>query len=123
MWHNASGSRRYYRCSACITQRGSPTPDLICVNIHAQARPVEEITVALLAGLALTPELLDYAERLVREASPQTPTPSAVEVQARLDRLGEAYADGVVSRAAYERKRDELLTLLARPQRHRCHVP
>jgi len=114
MWHNASGSRRYYRCSACLTQRGSPIPDLVCLNIHAQAEPVEQITVALLAGLALTPALLEQAEQLAQETPTRPAEPNAKEVQARLDRLGEAYADGVVSKAAYERKRDELRTLLAR---------
>lgn len=114
MWHNASGSRRYYRCSACLTQRGSPTSDLVCLNIHAQAEPVEQITVALLAGLALTPELLERAEQLAQETPTRPAAPSAAEIQARLDRLGEAYADGVVSKPAYERKRDELLALMAR---------
>jgi hypothetical protein len=37
-----------------------------------------------------------------------------VEIQARLDRLGEAYADGVMIKMAYEQNRDELRTLLAR---------
>lgn len=114
MWHNASGSRRYYRCSACLTQRGSPTPGLICLNIHAQAEPVEQITLALLAGLALTPELIEQAERLAQERPARPLMPSAAEVQGRLDRLGEAYADGGMSKAAYERKRDELLALMAR---------
>ena len=84
------------------------------MNIHAQAEAVEQITLALLAGLALTPQLLEQAERLAHEAPAQPSTPSAADIEARLNRLGEAYADGVVSKAAYERKRDELLTLLAR---------
>src|SRR5215211_3580906 len=37
---------------------------------HPQAEPVEQITLALLAGLALTPELLEQAEQLAHE----TPT-------------------------------------------------
>jgi hypothetical protein len=114
MWHNASGSRRYYRCSACLTQRGSPIPDLVCLNIHAQAEPVEQITVALLAGLALTPELLEQAERIAQETPTRPAEQSMSDVQSKLERLGEAYADGVVSKAAYERKRDELRALLAR---------
>ncbi len=114
MWHNASGSRRYYRCSACLTQRGSPIPDLVCLNIHAQAEAVEQITLALLAGLTLTPELLELAERLAQETPARTAAPSAAEVRARLARLGDAYTDGVVSKVAYERKRAELRTLLAR---------
>ena len=40
--------------------------------------------------------------------------PSTAEVQARLDHLSEAYAEAVVSKAAYVRKRDELLVLMAR---------
>jgi hypothetical protein len=84
------------------------------LNVHAQAEPVEQSTLALLAGLALTPELLEQAERLAHEAPAQPGAPSTAEIQARLNRLGEAYADGVVNKATYERKRDELLTLLAR---------
>jgi site-specific DNA recombinase len=114
MWHNASSKYRYYRCSASTTQRGSPTPGLLCLNIHAQAEAVEQITLALLAVLALTPELLEQAKRLAQEAPTQPAAPSATEIQARLNRLGEAYADGVVNKAVYERKRDELLALLAR---------
>jgi hypothetical protein len=58
--------------------------------------------------------LLEQAEHLAQETPARPAAPNAKEVQARLDRLAEAYADGVVSKTAYERKRDELRTLLAR---------
>lgn len=112
MWHHWSGREghrvRYYLCSG----RSART----CKTGYVHAEPVEQTMLSILGSLQLTDALraavADEARRLLGiEHTP--PAVDAEAIRAQLERLGEAYADGVLSKARYEQRRDALRVQLA----------
>lgn len=94
---------RYYLCSG----RSART----CKAPYVHAEPVETQILALLGNLQLTDELRAAVAAEARRLLGVAHTPPAVDaaaVQAQLERLGEAYADGTMSKARYEQRRDTL---------------
>jgi hypothetical protein len=112
MWHHWSGRptsrNRYYLCSG----RSART----CKAPYVHTEAVEQQILAILGGLQFTDELRAAVGNEARRLLGIERTPPAVDaeaIRAQLERLGEAYADGVLSKARYEQRRDTLKAQLA----------
>lgn len=117
LWHHSSATKggrinRYLRCSG-HDHRAHPDARLI------QLGPVEDAVRAALGGLTLPadllPQIIARAEALQRPAAP-APTISPAQVAAQIERLGEAYADGAISRERYQQRLAALRQQLAEVQ-------
>lgn len=100
--HHIGGKRCYYRCF-CRHNGG-----------HCDARPsradaLDAQISELVLQMTVPEEVLVRAAAIVRAALPAEPRgPRTGELQEQLRRLGRAYADGALSDAEYEQRRDAL---------------
>jgi hypothetical protein len=114
MWHQPNGKFRYYRCSACINRIEGPVPGLRCEGTYVRAPNIEALVLAWIGGLALSPELMADARRLLNTRVERHVAPP-IDVEAKLKRLARAYADGAYSDVEYETKRAALLAIQEPP--------
>jgi site-specific DNA recombinase len=111
MWNHWSGREghriRYYLCSG----RSART----CKAPYVHSEPVEQQILAILGSLQLNDNLWAAVKAEAQRLLGIEQTPPAVDaeaIRAQLERLGEVYADGLMSKPRYEQKRDALLSQL-----------
>ena len=112
MWIHPSGPKHHRQRNYFCSGRSRRT----CAAAYVHARPIEEAMIALLGSLLITSELEDaiLAEtRRLFETERPAPAVDRDQITAQLGRLGEAYADGTISKAKYTQRRDALRAQLA----------
>jgi|SRR5215212_1850688 len=111
MWQTSSYGRPYYRCSSQITHARDPRCNLRGV----QASAAEAHMLAGLLLLTHDAELLALAAHAACQhaQAAKSVLPDRAALEAKLARLGEAYADGTISQAVYAERRDQVRAQLA----------
>ncbi len=108
MWYHYSLNTIYYRCAG-INYR-------TCRAKMVRADRIEEAAMSVLRALQLPDEwreeILRRAERLIRQERAQA-TPDRAHIEEQLRRLGMVFADELISREEYTRRRDMLRAQLA----------
>jgi hypothetical protein len=115
LWHTTSIAkngtrRRYYQCSGhdASTHRDAPM-----VPAEELERQVRSLLKHLGTPTEALPRILERARALVAErAQPARPSLSLAQIEQQIERLGEAYPDGVVSRERYQKRLGELQAML-----------
>ncbi len=116
IWYHISSVRgyryAYYRCSGI--------PNRVCSAPMVRAEQAEADMLFLLKQLTLPADMADVvlheAEQLACTLHAPLLGESAQDLEAKLTRLGRAYADGLIADAEYERTRDALRLQLAAAQ-------
>jgi DNA invertase Pin-like site-specific DNA recombinase len=111
LWHRTNTGRdgvkrRYFRCAG-FDSRIHPDADMV------PAATLEAQGIELLAALTIPtehlPAVLERAHALVAErAGPPRLTLNPEQLQQQIERLGEAYTDGALSRERYQKRLAEL---------------
>ena len=108
MWHFPRDGWRSYRCCVVPSKRAGPIADIICTDTWAHAEAVEDMTLAWISALALTPDLLERALLRYRHAkTASTPNPDG-----ELRKLKQAFLAERLSAAAYEAQKAALLAAI-----------
>jgi site-specific DNA recombinase len=120
MVYNVNTATPTYRCRVS-NRRLISHLGMTCKARKAHAEVIEHMVLAWLGSLALLPDLLPRARRLL-EIPPPRSGPSAAEIEQKLRRLARAYADGAYSDDEYSERRAHLLGQLATAEQPEPHV-
>lgn len=107
MWHSGGADNPVYMCSAHVTRNHGLSPDIRCIGVKCNALYVEHAVCAWLAGLALTPGLIDRARDLLSQDRPSAPPIRQIDQQ--LKKLKQAFLGDEISAADYEAQRAALI--------------
>jgi DNA invertase Pin-like site-specific DNA recombinase len=116
LWHHSSGSgagkmNRYFRCSGHSKRTHSGAKLISALVVEDQVRE-------LLGELVMPAEQMHTIVQQARvlattpATSTRTTALTADQITQQIERLGEAYADGAVSRERYQRRLHDLRTML-----------
>jgi hypothetical protein len=107
MWIHPSGPKQHRQRNYLCSGRSRRT----CAVAYVHAQPIEQAMITLLSSLNITSELEEVmiaeTRRLFAIDNPE-PHRNRAQLEAQLERLGEAYADGSISKDKYTQRRDAL---------------
>jgi DNA invertase Pin-like site-specific DNA recombinase len=121
LWHRSCAGRdgvirRYFRCAGYDRRTHRDAAMVPSVELEAQAR---DLLSQLSIPPSILPAVLDRARALAAaRQQPAQPGLSVAQIQQQIERLGEAYADGALSRERYQRRLADLRALAAQTAEH-----